>query len=672
MLRLLGLVLVSAMTTLLAVPAAYGRQAKPDPVPQKPPEDPVPDVAAWSRAYEQAGRPTVMLLCGIDAGVGDVKDGPKWNFELEGEPAQIVSAFEEILDPGANPIDVVDFNAFKRMQGRFENVLKLNGEEEAVNLLREELKAELLITIRITQAQPLPKVVVAASEEARGRRGFTVAFDWKGDFSAREIKANIRAVAKRFIEDFVGRAEQQVLSMTIRIMGAKREWLREMRDVLGGLGGVKSAKMRNVAGGPNDQVAEFDIRYESSENVNDLLFDACDALAERIDAEAATELAQGNTAVIRMRPKPPPPPERIAHNPTCLEQIKEVVHAGDPNTTNAAKEQLIRLYKSKGVPKTTILLNRRATPSEIREAEKAESEGRGGDVGTMVVVTGMGSAIGTAGNPGDQPDAAPGPGTTQEQGFRDVDKYEMFARSLEDAMSNLLGIGALKFTMIEPMKARDSLIHAAQKQTTVMGEAELSALILGLEVADVYVIGYATNPMESGSNVQFSFKAVTANGEIIGYGQKLFTQSFTLGPEFILPIAEDIVSQLACGIIESWKPPSRITIKLLGAMSLDDFAFMRDAIDDAGRQMLESGGQPEIRLFGTEQFDRSTGQGVVVFRIEFDNERVPATHLFERLRALKEAAEKDGKAPFPIFDAEKKDDTMIEIRIRPSAGDKAP
>ncbi|MBL8746419.1 MAG: hypothetical protein JNK58_08700 [Phycisphaerae bacterium] len=673
MLRAIVLVVLSVLTTLTASPAAVARQEKPDPLPAKPHEDAVPDVAAWSRAYEQAGRPTVMIMCGIDAGVAGVEAGPKWNFELEGVPAQIVSALEEILNPGENPIELVDFNAFQRMQGRFENVLQLNGEQEAINLLREELKAELLITIRISRASPLPKVVVAASEEARGRRGFTKTLDWKGDFSAREIKANIRDVAKRFVEDFVGRAGQQVLSMTIRVLGARGETHEIIRNSLKRVTGMESVKNANAASGSKDQAAEFAVRYKSSADRDDLVYEACANLRTDLDAEVNQEVWQGNTVVIRVTPKPPPPPPGVYREPPCREQIEEcLLHSNDPNFTNNTKETLTALYKAKGTPKMTVLLNRRPTAGEVTAAKEASGGVNKVNVDNMIVVGGIGPVTGINGqHAGDAQDK---PANLGKEEYRKPSDYELFARAVEDSMSRMFGVEALRFSMVDSAMARDSIMRAATKQEKVMLESELSGLLKTVGAAQIYVIGFATDPTAAGAKgrIQFTFKAMLADGSEIGYGQEFRELPVNLGPEVIDPVARSLVIQIACGILESWKPPSRIEVKLLGATSMDDFGFLRDAIDALKAEAEAKHTKPEISLIGTQQFDRSGGEGYHVFQIEFDNERVPSSRLFDKLREIKNRAEERGKAPFPIFDSERNDDTVIEIRIRPSSGEKKP
>lgn len=653
---------VLAMCAATALPAAEARQAKPDPVPVQMPQEAKPDVEKWREAYAKAGRPTVMIMCGID---GDLlarpQAGIKWNFELEGEPAQIAGVLGEILNPGANPIELVDAQAIKRMQGRFEAVLNLNGKQEDIELLRAALDAELLVTIRITGGGPLPKVNVTVSEEARGRAGFGLVFDWKGDFSALEIKKNISAVAVKFIDDFAERAGQDVLSMTLRVLGAKREWQRRVRETLESVPGVSSVKMANLAAGPADQAIEFTLRHSATTDVNDLLFDAQDALTENLDTAAHAELAQGNTAIIRLTPKPPPPPAVVHRDPTCRQMLQEDIAFPDDEKETAAKQELTAAYKAKGVPKVTVLLNRRATAKEVDAARQAAGGGREVNVENMVVVTGIGEAVGIKEGPNGQDPPAKAP-AEQDNEFRVVDKYELFARHVETSMSSLFGVKGLGFEMIHSDTARKNLGDAVRKQKLVMGEAELSALLLGLNIADIYVIGHGSDPTAN-PKIQFSFKAVTASGSEIGYGQILVSLPVEVGPDVIKPIAADLVTEIACDMKKYWKPPSRITIKLVGATGLGDFGIMRDAIEKFGKD-------EGISLFGTEQFDRGHGEGIVLFRIEFDTTKIPSNRLFDKLREIKDKDKDKDKAPFESFDSESKDDTEIVIRIRPSVGQK--
>jgi len=282
-----------------------------------------------------------------------------------------------------------------------------------------------------------------------------------------------------------------------------------------------------------------------------------------------------------------------------------------------------------------VLVNRRATDQEARQAG---ASGGPAQVGTLVVVSGSGDA--GALNGGGTPPRPTDPAHKEE--FRQPNDDERIARDLEAQVGRLFGPDLINLTTVQSDVARAKLLERAQKQQSIMRQEDLSRMLVSLGVADIYVIGYAN---ASEGKLQCNFNATTAEGINIGFST--YNDSYRDTRQ----VARQVFGELTLGMMRSWRPPAQMKVQLLGVADIAEFDALRKAINREGGD--------DLHTIGSEKFDKSTGEGVVEFYLEY---AISSSELSERLRDI----EANSGVPLPQFTPESKTDDLIQFRVRPA------
>ncbi len=585
-----GLVLANAMTRAMAGPL-------PDPQPYVQPADPDLNLPAWRAAYAQAGRPRILVLARRESGDSRVENDrlgadALWSNLREDDLTQLLSTDLEtyINQPGAD-VTLIDPEVARAAEARLGDRLRLSREGEALRLLAGEAKADLVLLVRLLpriESDPpeVPaQVRVRAVSPTSARRSFSLTFGWKGPFEAPNRKANAYALARAFTDDFVARAGSP-LRITARVFGLPSEVERQgaALDALRAMPGAEGVRSRE-AGAMDNPFARANEPARESANTFEITlrpgFDA-DPLALNRDIARAlqralpgsiVELRDGTFDALALRVRggtlPPPAPAPTQAALDCAQVMLSATPVGE-----ARREQLRRLAQSRGADRFVVLVNRAATPDEIQAAGISNATNA-----NLVVVN---ASSGTARPANDA------------STFAQPAQVEAAARSLEDALSSILGIREVRLTTVNPSVARGLLLANANTKTptpaptaapvtpattptpALMSSADLLTL-LGASAnrsAEVAIVGFAqltrdigaaapSTPGTPGSasaasatdELLFTFQAVdTRSGRQLGFARgSLPTGSAArLDQRAIDELARGVATQLLCDLESSW------------------------------------------------------------------------------------------------------------------------
>lgn len=501
-----------------------------------------PDIEAFARAYERDDRPTMLVLVGWTSGDHQASDPARvlFNADPSGVTQQIKSAIEEVLNDPAVEAELVNINALRASSDRLGTVLESRGERDAVVLLSEDLSAQLVLIVRlhtIDRDGGIGKATVEAFRADRARTLFTIAFDWKGGTSARDLKINGRQIARAFINDYSKRLASDRRRLTLRLLGmSDTRVIRDAREALEGVIGVENVRRRTSGATRRDGVTQFEITYTGSDPTT-LADDAALALEELLGRLEAVK-DEGGSYTLRPARGLATRGFTVADDERCVEDLIDVSAAGD-----VARAELRAAAVARGNPRIAVFINREApfdTAPVATDAAQAPN--------TMIVIGAGGrdsAAIGVGGSGG-----AGGAGATDLESRRR--EAALQARVIEDALSDRLGNGLLGLRVIDGDTARQRV--AAEAQTPV-SEAQLAALLRSRDVADIVVIGSARVRPE-GSAVPaaaYTFRAIdTRTGEVLGSYAAGATLPLVADAAIVDVVARRAAGALGCRMLRAW------------------------------------------------------------------------------------------------------------------------
>lgn len=488
--RGLAAVIASAGTLMCIASPALAQKAAPQPL--EPYVEPQLDVGLWSQVYQLANRPRLLVLCGYGTSRHQAMDPAQVlsNLDSTAVTHKIRSALIGELNAAGADIELVDDNALRSVMTRLKDNLNLSGDLEAGELLKQQLGADQLILVRLVESglagSPF-SVIVESSDLARGRAGGTFPFDWKGGTDVMNIKANARAVAIKFVNDFALRVNHPV-RYTAQVFGARTvELQRATLEGLNGLSGLRGQVRTRTSGvtkdtvtGEGDAFTEYELTFVrgSDADPTQLLADITEILRSRYNIAVEPRQSEGGRLAFRVSPgkggvaapsaaTPVQPAPVTSAAPSPASQPVEV-----ERDASAAASELKQLYAQRGSPRIVVMINRAAT---IQEYSDWRSAGSGADT---VVVIGSGSAT----------TAEPGKAVEGEQ-FIDPRSLDLWARQVEQAVSNTLS-GEYGLTQqISPDLARASMLAGVDNGQRFMGADQLLGMLRKEDVADIAIVG---------------------------------------------------------------------------------------------------------------------------------------------------------------------------------------
>lgn len=571
------LALAGAMVLAAVSCAAVAQKSSPRPL--EPYVEPVLDARAWAEVYDLMNRPRLLVLCGRGNDRHQAMDPAQVlsNLDSTSVTQKIRSALiSELNTPGAD-IDVVDDNALRAALTRLRSNMAQAGEADAVELLRQHSGADLLLLVRLVEAgaegSPF-SVVVESSDLARGRKGISLPFDWKGGIDAVNIKANARAVAIRFVDDLAARANDPV-RYTVQVMGATE--MPMQRDVLAALNtlpGLRgNARTRGTAAVPGDRhdagdaVQEFDIAFirGSDPDPTQIAADLAESLRTRFGINASPRQVEAGRIALRVeKPAEPAPTTNAVHSPPSTGRTDR---AGAQ--TDAALPELASLYARRGSPRVVVLFNRAATIEEWDDWRRSPVVS-----GENVVIIGDVSA-----EVGQEKPAANGGETFVTPSILDV-----WSRQVEQGVSRALAADAGISRQASPDVARASLLASRPTGERYMGSDRLLGLLKSENIADVAVIGYGRIISGyAGFELVYTIETVE-----LANSRRLATATVTSpvrgmsASDLVRKSAESFAARAAAQVADdlraAWALGSEVSITLRGEFTDDDVASIADAV----------------------------------------------------------------------------------------------
>lgn len=640
----------TAAAVLLVIPAAViAQQEKPEAPEYVPPPEAKPDLVGWAEAYERAGRPRILVVAAettsqfapftLDA-MSKLKDP-------SGIPSKLRIGFEEVINDPQADIELVDTAALVHAADRLGGTMRDSGGQDIARALGRELTADLAIVIRIVPSQSGHAFTVffESVSLSRARAGMRFQFDWKGGTDVPNVKANMRQVARKFIDDYIDRNDHPQ-RITVRFFGLNDpEMIGHAKKVLETLEGAKTVRTRGTGneaspfGGRTASYTNFEVTFDNGADTDPttLILGINRAFKRGMDSIVTVRQGEGGNLAIQID-RQLKAEERVTN---CEEAL--AVALGDDGAK--FRKRLLELYNSRNQPRIVVLVNRAPTQAERQNAQAAGGNAFG-NVDNLIVVAPQGVGI----NGGGQvtvPDAV-------KSDFRSPDELEWHARSIERAINERFGVGLLEFTrVINPDTGRAALLAEAAKQSGLMDQGELAQLLKKQNLADIAIFGVGR---EAPAGVlKYTFTATNlADNTNIAFGDATVAD-YAFSDQGLQQLADEVVAKLACDLMKSWSPPQTMQIEILGATDLAQSDLINKAIDALVKEYRDTGREPPIERSGSWQFERSQGDGVLRGQITY---RVASDDVGHYFSVLSE------KLPFKL-DWESKQDNKGVLRITP-------
>ncbi len=598
---------------------ALGQKADPQPLPAY--VEPELDVGLWAHVYEMANRPRLLVLAGYGTDKHQAMDPGQIlsNLDSTAVTHKIRSAIiSELNAPGAD-VEFVDDNALRAVVSRLTANTNLAGELEAGELLKQQLGADQVILVRLLESQLAGSpfsVVVESSDLARGRQGATFPFDWKGGTDVANIKANARAVAIKFVDDFAQRVNNPV-RYTVQLFGLTGvDMQRAALDSLGSLPGLRGkARTRGGgtvkdAGGQSESYNEYELTFVrgADADVTQLSADIAEVLRARYNLIAEPRQAEGGRIALRVHPgqggfSPTPivPPQPSTQAPAPASPAEP---AAPPAADSAqVRDDVRRLYADHGSPRTVVLINRAATIQEFDEWRRASASG-GVNAENMIVVN-TGAPAGS-GQPASQP--------SQPEQFADPSALDMWARQVEQAVSQSLSTEYGMTRQISPDLARASMLGRVDSGQKYMGSDQLLGLLRKEDVADIAVVGYGKviggaaglelvytlETVELATSQRLGAALITSPLRGLSSGDALRRSTVAFGAR--------ASGQVGAALKDAWSRPADIEVTVKGIASDEEAGRLADAIRTHGKR---------VTLRGTPSFMSKDGVGTTTLSATF-------------------------------------------------------
>jgi len=626
----------------------------PAPRPHQPPPPETVDNYAWMDAYTAFGEPPVVVLAGFPG--RDFSDGVL-ETTFRGFPYQLRVALEEYLNAPEVDLDLIDSDSLAAATKRLAGVLDNADETEAIELLANELQADLVLFVKFLDHDPrehpgaTANLTFEAISMSRGRKIVSFPFEWKLGTDNRSIKRTANALAVKFTKGFAARANRSQ-RFDVRVIGLTREprAVRDFRELLEGLAGtdgdVRSPRFgtfEDPLTGRSESMATFRGMKYRGDNM-DLAADVAD-VAEAFDA-IEVEFVGTETNQVTLRVVEPEETGVAAGDASesyvdCQQMILRRDTVGEE-----ARERLRELYQRKNSPRISVLVNRGPTRAE-RTAANRESPGVKGET---VVVVQTGEQNVAAGS------SASGSGEARghdDSDIRAISWLENQTFQVEQALFDRLGPEFLGFTRIAPDVAKTELAETAERQETVFGEREIVDILRSKNVADILILGKGGWFPEPGGDVYsatYTFRVVSLSDSVYLAGAsvrgKLDEDTST---KVISEMADEAIKQIACELIQSWLPPTELATTVKGARDSRDMEqFMRLA-----RERAQDEGA-KIKVIGSPAFEGGSNRGMFTLTLSY-------TCAWEDL--FREIAELSDAIPEYSLSIEKMDTTGLVLNI---------
>lgn len=547
--------MAAALVGLAACAAAAQVTRKPDTAPVQMQDEYTFDAERWSRVYERAGEPAILVLAGpataerSGRGVG----ASLMSMDAEGDSFILKSELERTLLEGRG-VEIANLDALSDMDRRNAELLLQSRERDAVDLLSTSLDAPLVLVTRLQRAHEggaKYRVTFEAIDVPRGRTLSTVAFDWQGGDDARSIKRYARLLANDFVDAYerqVARADGGALPLTVRILGADMSSLRDLAAEIERVPGVESATVAQRQQARDTSIAELRVRYAGSPF--DLAGEIMDAgrLAGSLELDSL-DMASGTVTL------------RAIGGPGAMEGSRgwRVLGAGRQFLDTGA---LADAYAAAGEPRIALLIGRSLSPWEIEQpwfwqdyghpwgmdGVNANADRGGANVFITIAdeIRGRGGAVPEWWGGVATPNYTP----------RETERGLLESRRLEDLLVDRLGRGGLGLRMVDAVTLRERAL--SENPRFVFREAELIELVRETGLADVAVFGSGRLERERGYTVvRYTLRAVDlATGEILAVAPAAVEVDDRADAEevndILAVLAQAASARLASDLTEAW------------------------------------------------------------------------------------------------------------------------
>lgn len=620
-----------AMAVGAAAPVALGQTAKPNPQPLEPYVEPELDVNLWSQVYAYANRPRLLVLCGRGTDRHQAMDPGMVlsNLDATDVTQKIRSAFiGELNQPGAD-IEFVDDNAVRALMTRLKENVQQAGDYNAGELLKQQLGADQVILVRLgdSELQGSPfSVIVETTDLARGRRGASFPFDWKGGTDVVNIKANARAMAMKYVNDFALRVNNPV-RYTVQVLGAAT--VQSQHDVLQGInslsglrGQARTRAASTVGGTGGDAVTEYEVAFlrGMDPDPTQLVADLSQVLGSRFNLAVEPRQAEAGRVAIRVspgapgklvtRPATPAQPQTPGIPTSSTPQPGPSAPAPEPQAEQPpakveqpASGDLQSLYVQHGSPRVVVLINRAATREELTDWRQMNNQpGPSGPVTAENIIV-IGGAAGGATVTPEKKDGGE---------FIDPTLLELWARQVEQSVSQSLAQRHGVTVQISPDLARASLLADIAAGQRYMGADQLLGLLKKEDVADIAVVGcgkivsgiagyemvYTVETVELATSRRLGAALITAPFKGLSASDTLRRSSESF--------ASRASSEVAGSLAAAWSSGAPVVLTISGLSSDEEARLVADAVTAHSRTLV-LGGASAFRLEGSNGVATYTG-----------------------------------------------------------------
>jgi len=659
-----GLVLLLAScpgSLLLAQPKAPPPLVKP---PEPPPPPPAPDIQKFTKAYEDAGRPTMAVVSGWIPNPG-MADLPQVTDEL----GQKVENEISLILRKNRDIDLVargEAGVLFRDQ-REANLYAMANQSKARDLLLQKIEADVIIVIKYYHAAHWDSVKkrgadmgvqIEMIERSRGRQIGGYNFDWTGGINdAARVKAYSEQMTRRMIDQFAewySRAGDNgaLRTFTLRVLNLTD--LTKVSDIKKTMQKIPGVKKVTSKGFSSDlkgaAVTSFTVDYSGSslDLAVDLLGRARDELQMKLDGLDTT-----NNTIVLVAGK-----QAVEEKATPRGEIlSDPEHPQHDKTVKALQAE----YRKQNEPRIGIMINRTLRDDEkadpkvadhVKQAEGAADKGQPIGGGTYFYIDlgkGGGRLDAPIGAPAAQPAAAPGAATGNGDLFD--------PRRMEDELSKLMLKMGLKIHDADTVRSR--IMARANNARTVFSENELQYL-LSQDAADagldIIILGSGRvdkrDPKEAGggaNSISYTLRAVRlSNGRTLGaegFGNDMWSGGRRETETNVRVFAQHLVGNLLDQMWTTWEPPQEMSVTVTNAKTQRDVMTVMAVFEKE---------IPTVKNVNFVKHQGGKEGGIGEFRV---------TYMSTYEDMVKEIIARTGKLPFDLDSRETTRDTLF-IKIR--------
>jgi hypothetical protein len=576
----------------------------------------VPDLVKWADAYDRAREPVILVLVGWATGdvtAGGVGQGIL-NRDTTGFAQSLKAEFERALLQGEAQPDFIDQEALNQALDRISGVLEMGGEDDAIRLLALHSGADLVITIELygKPGSPPTRVMGRTIDMSRGRVvGRFPSFQWQLGTDAPAVRQYANAFAQSFVDDF-DRFIRPSRRYTLQILGAGglelQEAIREYVEQVPGVVRVRAQRAASTGGVMGrGQESSFGLAVTYDDDALRLAVAAKRIIESLGQFRVEEREIMGESITLRLYHYE----EYIEEAAACDAAILRDGSGGE-----ATRSELRSLYEVKNQPKIVVLVNRRPTPEEEREANVPPSSPGSVNAENVILITTAGRDV-VDGGAGARPHADRGDGEFDPPGALRIQ-----ANLIETAMLELLGVRHLRLDTVDAEEARRIIASEAAKQGGVYRESEMTRILARQNISDIAIYGMGDN-LCSGNRrtVTYTFRAVNVhNARLLGTAivSRPFDADFD---RQVRGMAEEAVGRLVCDLMATWRPPSNIGVTIKRLDGPEDFRVLEDQIKAS----------PLLSMVGSENYDSSPGTGIVTFRLDYACSFSELKREFERI-----------------------------------------